>query len=469
MMKWILIRAAVLVVVSFIGACGQRESGSVAEVGMPADEGRDQPSWAKNANIYEVNIRQYTPEGTFVAFARHLPRLQAMGVDILWFMPIFPISEKKRKGALGSYYAVSDYTAVNPQFGTLEEFKALVDRIHGLGMKVVLDWVPNHTGWDHHWIEEHPDWYTRNEKGEIIDPINEKTKQPHGWTDVADLNYSNPELRQAMIGEMKFWLTEAAIDGYRCGVAGEVPLDFWEEAIPALREVNPEIFMLAEAEVPAQRNKGLFTASYGWSFHHLMNDIAQGEATADSIDSWLKRDQGRFQRGYHMHFITNHDENSWNGTIGERMGNAADAMAVLAFTFQGMPLIYSGQEAGLDKRLRFFEKDTIDWEQYPLQEFYHTLLELKHRNRGLWNGDWGGQPLKLATGNPKDIYAFYREKAGDKVIVILNLSSEYQDIVLDNADVTGDYTNVFGNSTMTVTPKMMMKLNPWDYIVLSNK
>lgn len=427
------------------------------------------PEWARNCNIYEVNVRQYTPEGTFSAFEKHLPRLKEMGIDILWFMPIHPISKKRRKGPLGSYYAVSDYAAVNPQFGTIEEFKALVGKIHDMGMRVLMDWVPNHTGWDHRWIEAHPDWYTRDEAGNLIDPINPETGKSHGWTDVADLNYEAPGLREAMIREMKFWLEEAAIDGYRVDVAGEVPLDFWEECIPALREINPELFMLAEAEVPEHRNSGLFTMSYGWSFHHLLNDIARGKASAGAVDKWLEKDRSVFHRGYHMQFLTNHDENSWNGTIAERLGNAAEAMAVLAFTFDGMPLLYSGQEAGLNKRLKFFEKDIIEWGEFSHASFYATLLDLKHRNRALWNGAYGGLVQRIQAGNEADIYAFYREREGDKVIVVLNLSEDYQDVTLQCDACLGTYTNLFANSTINVTKDMMLQLNPWDYVVWTNR
>ncbi|MCB0641715.1 MAG: alpha-amylase, partial [Phaeodactylibacter sp.] len=309
--------------------------------------------WIKKANIYEVNIRQYTPEGTFNAFAQHLPRLQDMGVKILWFMPIYPISEKNRKGTLGSYYAVSDFTSVNPNFGTMDDFKALVADAHTRGMKVILDWVPNHTGWDHHWITEHPDWYTQNEAGEIIDPSNDKGES-YGWTDVADLNYNNADMRKAMIDDLKFWLTEVGVDGYRCDVAYEVPDDFWAQVHDAFKPFEP-VFMLAEAEHAPHRNEGYFNMSYSWSFHHLMNDIAKGKKDATAVKTWYQEDRAKFKQGYHMQFTTNHDENSWNGTIEERMGEAGDAMNVLAFTFDGMPLIYSGQEAGLNKRLEFFE------------------------------------------------------------------------------------------------------------------
>lgn len=261
--------------------------------------------WWSDANIYEVNIRQYSPEGTIAAFQTHLPRLKEMGVEILWLMPIFPISEEKRKGSLGSYYAVSDFTQVNPEFGTMEEMQALVEAIHALDMRVILDWVPNHTGWGHTWITTHPDFYTQDIEGNIIDPINPETGESWGWTDVADLNYNNQEMRAAMIEDMLYWVREVGVDGFRCDVAGEVPDDFWASASKALRSANKEIFMLAEAEHPPHRNEGWFNMNYGWSFHHLMNDIAKGEKNALDIDTWLKEENSKYDKGLYMQFLTN--------------------------------------------------------------------------------------------------------------------------------------------------------------------
>jgi alpha-amylase len=425
------------------------------------------PAWADNANIYEVNVRQYTPEGTFTAFAAHLPRLKAMGVDILWFMPIFPVSVERRKGTLGSYYAVSDFTAVNPEFGTMEDFRAVVATAKQLGMRIILDWVPNHTGWDHRWITEHPDFYTRDKDGQIIDPIDPKTGESWGWTDVADLNYDNPDLRKAMTEDLLFWLREVGVDGFRCDVASEVPDDYWSEAIPQLRRANPDIFMLAEAEHPPHRNNELFAMSYGWSFHHLMNQIAQGEAKASDIQTWLAKDRKDFRKGYAMQFITNHDENSWNGTEFERMGAAVKTMAVLAFTFDGMPLLYSGQEAGLDRRLEFFEKDSISWDNLLYEEFYRSLLDLKHRNKALWNGAAGGEPVIIPTGQDDKALVFLRQKGDNKVIVLLNLSPKPLDIVLKDKRLEGSYSNIFGNSTTAVTAGTSIQLNAWDYMVLA--
>ena len=425
------------------------------------------PEWAARANIYEVNVRQYTPSGTLEAFAKHLPRLKEMGVDILWFMPVYPISEARRKGSLGSYYAVADYTAVNPAFGTMEEFKALVKTIHDMDMRVVLDWVPNHTGWDHPWITEHPEYYTQDSMGNVIDPVDPKTGESWGWTDVADLNYDNAALREAMIGEMLFWLEEVGVDGFRCDVAGEVPDDFWAQAVPRLRAANPGLFMLAESDHPPHRNEEWFAMNYGWEFHHLMNAIAKGERSPLAIDTVLAKKAEVYNRGYFMNFLTNHDENSWQGTIEERMGPAADAMAVLAFTIDGMPLMYSGQEAGLNHRLKFFEKDTIPWNGFKKTRFYKTLLDLKHSNPALGNGLAGGVLERITVENAtEEIYAYRRVKGAHQVVVLLNLSEEPQTFTLSQKGLAGEYTNVFANSTVKLTPEMSMNLNPWSYLLL---
>lgn len=329
------------------------------------------PDWSRNAVIYEVNTRQYTPEGTFDAFAAHLPRLKELGVDILWFMPIHPISEVNRKGTLGSYYAVRDYKAVNPEFGNLESFKKVVDEAHKLGMKVIIDWVPNHTGCDNAWVTQHPDWYKLNEEGKMYGP--------YDWTDVFQLDYSNPELRKGMIDALSYWLREADIDGFRCDVAGMVPVDFWNEAREALDGVKGKgnIFMLAEATEP-ELLQAAFDMDYNWPMKDLQNAVADtrgaytfvrpGEkekATLDRKDAndiaEMVADQRKvFPAGsYMMNMVTNHDLNSWEGTEYERYGVYLPAMTALTYILPGMPLIYSGQEVQLDRALEFFEKDQI--------------------------------------------------------------------------------------------------------------
>ena len=451
------------------------------------------PDWHKNSVIYEVNTRQYTPEGTFKAFEAHIPRLKEMGVDILWFMPVHPVSVKNRKGDLGSPYAVADYYAVNPDFGTMEEFKHLVVAIHNAGMHIIIDWVPNHSGWDNPWITEHKDWYTQDSLGNVVDPIDPATGKSWGWTDVADFNYDNPALRQGMIDAMQFWVTETGIDGFRVDVAHNVPVDFWAECSDSLYAMKP-LFMLAEAEVPAIRNNGAFVMDYAWSMHHLLNDIAktqganrdktpqlvQGNATdggaapvekktALDIDRLLAEKAREYTKGYFMEFTSNHDENSWSGTEFQRMGDGHKAFAVLVSTFDGMPLIYSGQESAMDKQLAFFTKDSIPWGDYQYAGFYKTLFDLKDRNKGLWNGTEGGPLVKIPTGNDENIYAFIREKDGDKAVVVINLSAKKQDFKLTGTSFAGTYTNVFTNEPKELTDGMSLSLNAWDYLVFSNK
>ena len=416
------------------------------------------PAWAVNANIYEVNIRQYTPEGTFNAFAEHLDRLNNMGVKMLWLMPIYPISTTKKKGSLGSYYAVSDYTAVNPEFGTPEDFKNLVDKIHALDMKVILDWVPNHTGWDHVWIEEHPEYFTH-----VADTITHPFMDGEltDWYDVAELNFDNMEMREEMTKALEYWITEYDVDGYRCDVAFEVPDDFWDTAVPRMRALKP-VFMLAEAEHAPHRNSGNFHMSYPWSFMHLTNEMGKGKENVNAIDKYLTETAEKFQKGFQMSFTTNHDENSWNGTEFERYGDAHQTFAVLTGTLTGMPLIYSGQEEPLKKRLAFFDKDDIEFGDFEYEGFYKTLLTVHRENKALWNGVHGGQPVRL--NESEEVYAFKREKDGDKVVVVLNFSDAEQTTELSES-VDG-MTEIF---TEEAGAGQQISLAPYGYKVYEQK
>lgn len=416
--------------------------------------------WAKDAIIYEVNIRQYTKEGTFKAFEKHLPRLQELGIDILWLMPINPISEKNKKGELGSYYAVQDYKKVNPEFGTEADFRTLVEKAHELGMYIILDWVPNHTGWDNAWITKHPDWYTHNDKGVIIPPNPD-------WTDVADLNYDNKEMRVAMIDALQYWVKEFDVDGYRCDVAGSVPTDFWNDVRKDLDKIKP-VFMLAEAWEP-QLSEDAFDMVYGWENHHLMNEVAKGNKDAQALYEIVRKDQNRYAADtYIMQFTSNHDENSWNGTEYERMGDAVKTFAVLSFTIPGMPLIYSGQEAGLNKRLAFFKKDEISWKDMSLSAFYQKLTALKHQNQALWNGTSGGDFEPITTDN-ENIFAFSRTKGNNKVIAIFNLSDKEQTFILNNEGLNGKYIGYFSAKSTTIKTPQKVKLPAWNYWVYTKK
>lgn len=417
--------------------------------------------WSKNANIYEVNIRQYTPEGTLKAFEAHMPRLQEMGVDILWLMPIHPISEKNRKGTMGSYYAVQDYQKVNPEFGSLDDFKHLVNYAHELGMRVIIDWVANHTGWDNWLITEHTDWYTQDSLGDVIVP------EGTDWTDVADLNYDVPELHEYMIQSLEYWVKETNIDGYRCDVAGMVPIEFWMAARKRLDAIKP-VFMLAEDGNPEIHKA--FDMSYGWEFHHIMNEIAKGNKSVDAIDAYVAKVDSLYQSDdYIMNFTSNHDENSWNGTEFERMGVGYEAFAVLSTTMPGMPLIYTGQEDKLTKRLAFFEKDAIEWGTFELQEFYSKLLNLKKENKALWNGDWGGSFKRINTTAGEHVFSFIRELEQEKVIVLLNLSDQNQTFFLKTENNEGNYISLFTQANVVINNNSSFSLKPWEYLVLSSK
>ena len=456
-----------LLILMIASACNSEEQETEKQDAAPKTEkGKvEVPSWAKNATLYEVNIRQFTPEGTFTAIIPHLDRLADMGVDILWLMPIHPISETKRKGTLGSYYAVNDFKDVNPEYGTMRDLQLLITNAHNRGMKVIIDWVPHHTGWDHPWITEHPDWYSQDEEGNIIDPINEETGEPWGWTDVAELDLSNQEMRDEVMRDMLYWIENAGIDGFRVDHAHGLPDDYWDQVSIALSRFNQPIFMLAEGEEPRLRNRKNFVATYAWKFHHAMNEIAAGEKTVNTLDTLLAEDRKDYNYGYHIYFTSNHDENSWAGTVMERMGNGHKAFAILAWTIDGMPLIYSGQEEPITKRLEFFEKDPINWNAYAYAPMYKTLSRLKKRNKALWNGEYGGMSERINTSD--HVYAFKREKDDDKLVAIINLSDEPQTTTLEE-DVT-KLNDVFGEGRLSFKSGQTIELKPWQYYVLSNR
>jgi glycosidase len=419
------------------------------------------PEWTKNAVMYEINVRQFTSEGTFKAFETHLPRLKEMGVDILWFMPIYPISEKNRKGSLGSYYSIRDYKATNPEFGTIDDFKALVRKAHEMGFKVMLDWVGNHSGWDNQWIVDHKDWYNQDKQGNVVPPNPD-------WTDVADLNYDKPGLRHAMLDALKFWVKDANIDGYRCDYAGGVPTDFWETARLALDSIKP-VFMLAENQDQMDLLNKAFNINYGWTFHHLMNAVAQGKRTAQSMDSLLVKTALTYPLNtYPLQFTSNHDENSWNGTEYERLGDAVKAMAVLSFTVPGMPLIYTGQEAALNKRLLFFEKDQVDWSKPEMQQFYQKLIQLKKEQPALWNGIAGGALTIVQTTLPTKVLAFTRDKDKNQVFAIFNFSAQPVGIIIQ-LEQSGEFQDYFSGETKTLEKGTTIKLDKWGYQVFVRK
>jgi len=463
-------------------ACKNEEKKEPANT-APVEEKVERTSISKDvletATIYEANIRQYSPEGTFNAFTKDLPKLKELGVDIIWVMPVYPISKTKRKGeggifvedikdpavrekTLGSYYAITDYTKVNPEFGTLEDFRNMVKTAHDNGIYVILDWVANHTGWDHAWVKEHPEYYTRNEKGEVIDPINPETGESWGWGDVADLSYDSQEMRKEMIEDMKYWVEQENIDGFRCDVASEVPVDFWEDATEALRKVKP-VFMLAEAEKP-ELLKNAFDMQYGWEFLHIMNEVAAGKKNVKAIDTYMATRKDVLENDdMYMYFTSNHDENSWSGTVYERYGDGAETFAALTYMLPGMPLIYSGQEYDLNKRLAFFTKDSIARNKGKFYPFYTKMNALKASNKALNGGKDAASYTRIATSHDDKILAFKRAKADDEALFIANLSPKP---VTFTAKVNGNYKNYFDETTTAFEGQTKMKLEPWQYHIL---
>ena len=413
------------------------------------------PDWANTATIYEVNIRQYTPEGTFNAFQNHLPRLKELGVDILWLMPINPIGEVNRKGKLGSYYSVKNYTEINPEFGSKKDFKNLVDEAHKLGMYLIVDWVANHTAWDNPWVKAYPDFYTKDSVGNFVPPIAD-------WADVIDLNYDNKQLWSEMTNALKYWVKEFNIDGYRCDVAGMVPIEFWNQVRYELDNIKP-VFMLAEWETPELHEKA-FEMTYAWETHRMMNDIYKGSKTANDFKKLILSDQIKFQDyAFRMQFTSNHDENTWNGTEFERLGEAVEMFAVLTYVIPGMPLIYNGQEVGLNRRLEFFEKDLIDWKESKFTHLYSQLNQLKKTNKALLNKNFGSNIEYISLPGNENILGLIRENGEDMVIAIFNMSQNDVDININLEELNGLYNDFTNNSQIEIKGMLTTNLQAWSY------
>lgn len=408
--------------------------------------------WVKGSNIYEVNIRQYTREGSFAAFAKHLPRLKAMGVEILWLMPITPISEKVRQGKLGSYYACSSYTSINPEFGSLKDFKNLVDNAHQLGFKIIIDWVANHTGWDHHWTFEHPNWYLKDRNGNFT--------EVNGWHDVIDLDFSVHAMRSAMIKAMQYWVRECNIDGFRCDMAHLVPLNFWISARKECELIKP-LFWLAECDVAEYHQ--VFDATYAWNWMHLTEQQKKNEASLNDIRNCLHNYTQYPNNAIKLFFTSNHDENSWNGTEVEKYGNLSKAWSVFSAMWKGLPLIYSGQEIPNTKRLAFFDKDEIDWEE-PLQMegFYTALLQVCKTNKAISQGE----TFILPSENDDALMAFIRKYEEDTILVILNLSNKSRlRIQVQHGWLEGLFENVFSGLSFPFKPGEIFELQAGEFFL----
>lgn len=417
--------------------------------------------WAKNGVIYEVNIRQYTPEGTFANFKKHLQRIKNLGVRIIWFMPVQPIGIKNRKSTLGSYYSIRDYREINPEYGNFDEFKDLVVEIHKLGMYVIIDWVANHTAWDHVWIEEHPDFYRRNEQGEVFPALPE-------WEDVVALDYTNEQLQQKMIEEMAFWMEKADIDGFRCDMANLVPTEFWEKAREFLNKF-PRLFMLAEAEEMSLTDKA-FDVIYNWKTYHKFNSVANNTSSVNQLIELIDNQLSNFDKNISkLLFISNHDENSWNGSAITRLGHALEPIAVLAFMLPGTPLIYSGMEAGNCKRLPFFEKDNIDWKYDKMLPLFSRLCQIRNQtNIELWYGSENNFKI-IDTSGYEDVMCFVRFSETEKIIVLVNISDKKKTLKIDLPNISGDFINMFTYQEVAVNESLETEITPWGFVVLGDK
>ena len=419
--------------------------------------------WSYSAVLYEMNIRQLTPEGTLRAAEKKLEFLREMGIDAIWLMPVYPIGEEGRKGSLGSYYSIRDYKAVNPEFGTMEDFDSFVAKAHSLGMKVILDWVANHTARDAKWLQTKPaDWYEREDDG--------TAKVPWDWTDTAKLNYSNHNVWRGQIDAMRFWVEQHAIDGFRCDMAMLVPIEFWQQATEVLRAIKPDIFMLAEAE---QQNlfDHAFDMCYAWEIHHLMCDIARGERRVWDLRNKLYANRENYPASaMRMMFTSNHDENSWSGSEFHRFGAAREIMTALTFVWEGaMPLIYTGQEVGYDHSFAFFDRDHIPAEQYqPCKdtELYRKLIALKHSEAALQAGERGGRMIEIENNAKDCMMTFVREVGDSRVVAIMNLSPYTIHADFNNGIYAGEYTNALTGEKVLLPLHLEQDIEPWGYTLL---
>ncbi len=415
--------------------------------------------WVKSASIYQINVRQFSAEGTFNGATAQLPRLKELGVEILWLMPIHPIGAVKRKGALGSPYAVRDFRGVNPEFGSAADLRHFVERAHALGMHVILDWVGNHTSWDNVLRSSHPDWYVHDSDGK-------PTPTPwYDWDDIIDLDYSKPALRRYMTEAMVYWVKEVGVDGFRADAAGLLPQDFWDHAARTLRAIKP-VFMLAEWE-SRDMHRDAFDASYAWSWWDTLHDIAKGKKDATALYSYYAWNRKFYPRqAKRLLYTTNHDKNAWDGTEFEIFGDAVDAAIVFSFVSEGMPLIYNGQEVGNRKRLAFFDRDPIVWTASPYTALYQQLIALKKQHSALWNGAHGAVMDPVPNNAPKQVFSFVRANASDKVFVVLNLSAQPVTARFEKTLHHGQYRDFASGAPVSVDASSSFEMAPWSYRVL---
>jgi glycosidase len=415
----------------------------------------EHPEWSHDAVLYQINLRQFTDEGSIAAAQAELPRLAELGVDILWLMPVQPIGIEARKGELGSPYSIRDYRAVNPELGTMDDMRAFIAEAHDLGFHVILDWVANHSAWDSPLVDAHPDWYSRDWRGEIQPPPSTN------WSDVADFDYTNVELRDYMAESMAFWVREVGIDGFRCDVAGFVPIDFWERVRAELDAIRP-VFMLAEWE-QRDLHREAFDATYSWTWNNMMHDVAMGHADAGALRGHYFYDEANTwpRDAYRMRYTSNHDQNSWEGTQFERFGDALEAAIILSFTGSGIPLIYNGQEAGNEHRLAFFERDPIVWRDHPLNTLFTQLVALRHGNSALWAGAAGAPMQGVPNSREEAVFSFVRRDENSAVLSMINFSDSVVVVTLGAGPHQGAYRDWQSEEIQHFDDSTEIELGPW--------
>lgn len=418
----------------------------------------EQPDWSKDAVIYQINTRQFSLSGDFAGVTSGLAKVRAFGAKIIWLMPIHPIGEKNRKGELGSPYAVKDFKAINPEFGDAQSLRHLIDEAHRLDMKVILDWVPNHSAWDNPLVKQHPEWYAKDYKGDF------RPSPWWDWSDIIEFDYDQPGLRRYMIDAMMHWISAFDIDGFRCDVAGYVPNDFWAQARHALTQ-RKEIFMLAEWE-NRDLHEQAFNMTYAWSWNETMHDIAHGRAPLDRLRKYYSWNERAWPRqAYRMTFVSNHDKNAWDGTQHEQFGECLEAAIVLSVVGEGMPLIHNGQEAGETKRLAFFERDPIAWQRHHIGDLYQHLVALKKRLPALWNGAFGARMIQVPNTQMEQVFSFVREQDGQKVFVIINLSAAPVSVSFSERLFVGTYTDSYLHRKREFREDSVVDLTAWQYQV----
>lgn len=414
------------------------------------------PEWSKNAVIYQINTRQFTSEGTFKAAQKELPRLKDLGIDILWLMPIHPIGEKNRKGTLGSPYAVKDYYGVNPEFGNEQDLKNFINEAHNLGMKVILDWVANHTAWDNVLVETHSEWYQRDHNG------NFRPTPWWDWDDIINLDYEQPGLRKYMTEAMSYWVKEFDVDGYRCDVAGFVPVDFWNNVRKTLDSIKP-VFMLAEWE-SRDLHAEAFDMTYAWSWNETVHHICKGKADLNKLFVYYSWNESAYPKNaMRMTHIANHDSNAWEGTMFENFGDGLEAAIALSVVGEGMPMVYNGMEAGNDKRLAFFEKDPIVWKVHEFNDLFKDLFALLKNNSALWHAKWGATMIKVPNNAPKEVLSFVRKNEDNKVFAVFNFSDKVQTVQFEDTLFSGTYTQFGSGEQISFNAESQLTLQPWDY------